>query len=410
MYKLSTKSLINLPEKLLLFLIVLAGGSVYYVHPKIQLPLHFLIFLYASVLLLSRNHRIDAELFSTFVIVQLFWILLLGFYYIKPSEGQKIRQYVYFYVKIYSVSLLLLIYANKTMSIINHLYGIFRFLLFHALANFFLSFFIAGKLFQFTEQIWTYLGIFYYIESGWKKFSIAGISFWRNQGLFWEPGVLQIYMNLLLFLALFLKRDKFIAILSMVAILSTWSTTGLMLMLLQLSYWIVTRGRYKLVLILHLVLLLSAPIVIIIKENIEEKISGDRAVSTALRILDFQTSIKIVKENPLSGIGIDFDNYAKKIIKHQNATGIIKRLTLTRVGDTNSFITLFVYFGMPIALLLMYFFYKQTIFRKKILFFIIMMVTSMAEPLLFTLFFFLFFVSGQFDLFYKIKCKMALNI
>ena len=118
MLNLSMIKLDDLPEKFLLFLIVLGGGSVYYVHPQLQLPLHFLVGLYASALIVCKHHRIDANLFSTFVIVQLFWILLLCFYYLKPSGGQNIKQYVYFYGKIYSVSLLLLIYANKAMSII----------------------------------------------------------------------------------------------------------------------------------------------------------------------------------------------------------------------------------------------------------------------------------------------------
>ena len=51
----------------------------------------------------------------------------------------------------------------------------------------------------------------------------------RPDGLFWEPGVFQIYLNLHLFMALFVYRNWPQAILATIAVLATQSTTGLVI-------------------------------------------------------------------------------------------------------------------------------------------------------------------------------------
>ena len=49
----------------------------------------------------------------------------------------------------------------------------------------------------------TFHGIFNYISS----INISEYNIYRNQGLFWEPGVLQLFINVLLYMSLFVYKN-----------------------------------------------------------------------------------------------------------------------------------------------------------------------------------------------------------
>ena len=75
--------------------------------------------------------------------------------------------------------------------------------------------------------------------------SIFNFEFCRNQGLFWEPGILQIYLNMLFFLEAFVfKKSKLLLLLASVLIITTYSTTGLILLLFQ-SFFFISRVLLK---------------------------------------------------------------------------------------------------------------------------------------------------------------------
>ena len=68
--------------------------------------------------------------------------------------------------------------------------------------------------------------------------NLFGFEFCRNQGLFWEPGVLQIFLNLFFFLEAFIyKRNRWLLIIGFV-ILGTYSTTGILILIGQLAIFI----------------------------------------------------------------------------------------------------------------------------------------------------------------------------
>ena len=78
--------------------------------------------------------------------------------------------------------------------------------------------------------------------------NLFGVEFCRNQGLFWEPGVLQIYLNLFFFLQAFiLKQNRWLFLIGFV-ILGTYSTTGILILIaiiygatiLKIGYFLTT--------------------------------------------------------------------------------------------------------------------------------------------------------------------------
>ena len=54
---------------------------------------------------------------------------------------------------------------------------------------------------------YTLFNFFFYLKNT-HSFSVLGIEFVRNQGIFWEPGVLQIFLNLLLFINAFIRKKE----------------------------------------------------------------------------------------------------------------------------------------------------------------------------------------------------------
>ena len=52
-------------------------------------------------------------------------------------------------------------------------------------------------------------------KNDYGTFSLFGFQCARNQGLFWEPGVLQFFLNILFFLEAFIiKRNRYILFLT----------------------------------------------------------------------------------------------------------------------------------------------------------------------------------------------------
>ena len=108
---------------------------------------------------------------------------------------------------------------------------ILKIVLYHALVSFVIYFFLKGsliKLYGGWENKYiadSFYYLFYYDPEKYK-FSLFGIEFVRNQCWFWEPGILQIFLNILLFIEGFVvKRNKRTIFLLIIAIITTYSTS-----------------------------------------------------------------------------------------------------------------------------------------------------------------------------------------
>ncbi|MBC7505316.1 MAG: hypothetical protein H7267_06295, partial [Sandarakinorhabdus sp.] len=125
----------------------------------------------------------------------------------------------------------------------------------------------------------------------------------RPDGLFWEPGVFQFYLNLHLFTALFWRRNWRQAGVATVAILATQSTTGLLIAAVQLLavVWpVLSRGdmlqrSFKFMALL----MVLAPFAVLTAANVNEKFFGDSRGSSWARQYDLLTGLNIVSQYPL---------------------------------------------------------------------------------------------------------------
>ena len=95
--------------------------------------------------------------------------------------------------------------------------------------------------------------------------NFEGFSVVRNCGFAWEPGAFSIFLGIGLFINLIKNRFRLYnlaAVIMILALLSTFSTTGYLMLFLNLLFYLINVNiRYSLVIFLPLLLLLSSSIV-----------------------------------------------------------------------------------------------------------------------------------------------------
>tara|TARA_B110000003_G_scaffold264802_1_gene289970 strand:- start:454 stop:1383 length:930 start_codon:yes stop_codon:yes gene_type:complete len=299
--------------------------------------------------------------------------------------------------------------------LVDRIYWILRLIVLHAFLSFLAFFFIKNSITIITSthhECETFLNIFFYTtERG--LMDLFGFEFCRNQGLFWEPGVLQGFLNMFFFLEAFIfRKSRSLLLLTAIVILTTYSTTGIALLLVQSAVFLFSEFKKNKWLI-PFIFLLSIPIYIIFSINVEDKIQGEKQASFQKRYFDLVQPFFIALEYPLTGIGLDIDQFQRmrqefyfsssSLKSLQEQVGIESNVTSTSKGSSNSIMFLFATMGIPTSFLMLYMFFNQQIIKeKRWLWMLIMVVSVMSEPLLLRPFFFLFIVSGFTYTFYKI--------
>ena len=394
-------------DAILISLLVLSSGGLLFVFNRNICYAIFLGVLLLAVLFSKDRFKvkeINSVLLTSFTILVLFSIN-----YIFAISTQAINKYAY-YLTVYAVSILTLLYFRNTKKkdiFINKLYFILKIILFHAGLNFFAYFFIKNDLSTISSvnnDYETFLNIFFYVP---KKclISVFGLEFCRNQGVFWEPGILQAFLNSLFFLEAFIvKRSKALLIVIVFVIFTTYSTTGLAILLLQGFVYVYNEFKKNKLLFL---LIFSAliPIYIILQVNVQDKVQGEKEASFQKRFFDLTQPFYIALENPITGIGLDAEQFQKfreefyftssTLNYIYNQTGVGLKVDVTDKGSSNSIMFLLAATGFPTAFLFIYMLFKQQIIKdKKWLWMIIMLISVMSEPLLLRPFFFIFIVSG----------------
>ena len=215
----------------------------------------------------------------------------------------------------------------------------------------------------------------------------------RSQGLFWEPGVYQIYLNILLFYCAFYKRSMVLSVLVLGGVLSTMSTTGLAIALAQVLVFAGMHAKLSVKgIVMLIVMVLSLPFLILLTfNNIDDKLNGERAGSSWARSFDTLNGMSVAANNPL---GIGFNPLKYQAIAAENPFKIETPLQTDR-GQTNGIVMLFYSSGFFWAFVLLYCFFKNRVFYSKSwLFNCIVFVSLLTEPVLFSPFFFLFVLAG----------------
>ncbi len=240
----------------------------------------------------------------------------------------------------------------------------------------------------------TLLGLFNY------HVTIDGLTtFVRPDGFFFEPGVFQIYLNLYLYLALFVFRQPLQAALAVVAVLCTQSSTGLIICLILLGGALVrhlsgsTLSRKLSVLLLALVL--APPLLYLGYDNINDKLFGTAQGSSWAREYDLFTGLNIIAENPWLGIGFEVERYLAASGRLGFEDTLLTSTQLEERPTSNGVVQVFYSLGIPLGLVLVVGAFRQKLFRHRILIGLWLVLSMFGEALFFTPFF-LFIVFSAF--------------
>lgn len=228
---------------------------------------------------------------------------------------------------------------------------------------------------------------------------IEGYTGWnRPNAIFFEPGVLQIYLNLYLFVSLFVLKRRNDAILATVATITTISTIGIVIAGLQLAFYfrqhwrtagLRTKGRIAIVIIV----LLPAWI-IISTQNIEDKFFGESRGSSMARTFDLLAGLQVIQKYPILGIGFDHNRYLAEINNLPDFSDITGYTINPERATSNGILNITYSMGIPLAMIFLFGLFRQRVLPHGKAVGLIIFICSLGEALLFTPFFLLFVFSG----------------
>lgn len=405
-------------DNIIVFLLIMSSGGMLFVFNRNVMYFVFLFCLF--LVFLTSINKIKSSLMSATVLAFFGLIFLFSINYASAIAEQSLNKYGY-YLMVMTVSLLTTFHFRNNRQedlFIKRLYFVLKVIVIHACINVLIYGIVKDSVVTISNlfhECQTFANVFFYstLQKKFTLMSFLGFDFYRNQGLFWEAGVLQVFLNIFLYLELFIfKKSKFWVLLAIFSILTTYSTTGISILLIQIVYYIKYEMKNRKVLI-PFVLVLSFPVYLIFSVNVEEKIVGDQEASFQKRYFDLVQPLFIALQNPLTGIGLDLDKFqeyrssfyfeSSLFNSVQDKVGLELKMDITDQGSSNSFMFLLSTMGFPTFILFIYMFFNQRIFnQRKYLLFSIIILSLMTSPLLLRPFFFLFIMSGFMHTFYKI--------
>ena len=221
----------------------------------------------------------------------------------------------------------------------------------------------------------------------------------RPDGFFWEPGVLQMYLNIFIYVNLFRFNNLKQAALGALAVIATASTTGIFAMFfILLSFFYKkflrdNKNRLKLI----FVMIIIAPIITIVTyDNLNDKIFGAGQGSTLTRQFDLITGINIAVAHPILGIGFSKENYigAASLYGFEDSE-LGEEFFRERPGTTNGIVQIIYSIGFPLALFIIISLFNQKLVPERIVFGTTLVIFMLGENLILTPFFLMFVFAGM---------------
>lgn len=220
----------------------------------------------------------------------------------------------------------------------------------------------------------------------------------RPDGFFFEPGVLQIYLNIYLFISLFIIRRPIHIGFAVAAVFATQSTTGVLIAVVLCvgAAWdyLRTSGINDRLIVLILAPILLAPLAAFAQLNLAEKIVGELRGSTIARQYDFQSGLAIVQEYPVFGVGFDYERYRDIATSVSNFRTELSAVAANERTSSNGVILLMAMLGIPMFLVFMWGLARQRLLPHRWLAFALFFLSFIGEALILTPFFLLFILSG----------------
>ncbi len=379
-----------LNNSLILFLILLSG-SVFHVGFFTPTYLLSLTLVVGSLFYTFNYSRKQITLFGFSLF---FWTTIFASNFIF-STSNNFKDYSIILMQSLLSLLFILSFKLRKADFKYHLYSVLLLLMILSLIGFILSVFQIGTRIDLGDSgfsVNTIGYIFYYSA----EMITEPIILFRSQGVFWEAGLLAIYANIFLFLSLFTYNNSRNSILAIICILTSLSTTGFLLLGIQLFVYL-RRAKLNIAKKIYLILTIIPIAVFFVFSLLSKQSEGeDRSVSSyALRTFDLYSGTMVTLSHPIFGVGLNKEVFLKERNKFlPKEMEEIFSLIEDR-GNTNSILMLFTSMGMIFGIFILYMFYRQDVFlEQNRLFFLIMVLSLTSEPVLFSPFFMSFMFLG----------------
>jgi hypothetical protein len=399
----------NLFEALWVFLIVMSSGSVFYVDEFFQFPLHIIVLCFSSVgLLLYGVKSRHAFLMCALTAVYLLFCLVQYIDDGRQSWGQAFYTISKFYIAFCVAGFISSRGYEKFAYALN---SVLMFIALHSLVGWIVYPIVKNGLLDYADKIESFKHIFFYQAVGGgslSTFNLMGFDILRNQGLMWEPSVLQFYMAVLVILRTFyFERVGIVSnIIPVLALISTWSTVGLLFLIAIFFVSSIYSGRvnvskkYQYTILAVVFGLMLYPL---LEKNVEEKFLGDRATSSTLRAIDAKVNFNAIMDKPIIGNSFDGNLYKNIILGVSNgvdAGDIDNSILERRSFETNSILVFAGQYGLVILLWSLIMLWRQTLvggerFNKyqKVTVYVFILVECATIPIMQTNFLITIFLS-----------------
>lgn len=328
------------------------------------------------------------------------WMLLLatGAMALIGGEGFQLLPMTIRYANFIAALALLLVYISETRTTLAaDLYPILKLMAFQAILTP-IAYLVAGGFFTTFQVNDTVYETLFYVFT-FHELQDIGSVLKRPDGFFFEPGVFQIYLNILLFITLFVReRNAFDIGLAILAVVSTQSTTGVAILMLQLGVaylvWLRTANRMQKVGVFLFVPLLLLPLAGYSAYNVSQKFYGALSGSAEARNYDLRTGIAVALEHPVTGIGFDYEKYFVESARVGYREANLSRDNMAERGNTNGIVVLLYSVGIPLALVFLWGILRQRLFRPGLLFAALVLLSMISESLTLTPIFLMIAFSG----------------
>lgn len=218
---------------------------------------------------------------------------------------------------------------------------------------------------------------------------IEDFSGWhRPDGFFWEPGVFQLYLNIYLYLALFIFKNKNHIIIAIAALICVFSTTGILITSLLLVTYLfknLSKGKMQHRMLVFLVaILITPPFAYLAVQNIQDKFTGELQGSAMIRQYDLLVGLNVISKYPILGIGFDHNRYQEITPDLSFAQEQLGLIEAPERSNSNGIVYLGYTLGIPLGLLFIWGILKQKILPHPWLISVILMLSMVGEALIFT--------------------------
>ena len=304
------------------------------------------------------------------------------------------KTFIYQTSLIIAAYLFLIRYRGKLYMLQIEFFIALRIFTFHAIIGYILYLIVPDHFKEINEMNKSLFYLFYVSAA-----DFMGVQ--RNTGLFWEPGVLQLVANLYLFYCIKFKKNIYQIIIAGLAVVSSFSTTGLIILIINFFYFFYLKFRTKQLSFFNISLVIIALMLFIpiLKENASNKMSG-KNTSGLVRFRDLIVGIELIKEKPIIGHGqFDTEYLISKDYINKIESGLFSKEYIKASGDmgggyTNGLLGLVVWYGIPVSLFLYFLYFKNKFvegtFIERFLFCLIPLLSMITEPIAYTSLFLMF--------------------